>query len=66
MVIGSAAMSNIRRIQRYRAMKAAQNNEKRTEMERKSTQSDPFLSFLMDVLWRFLASSAFDNRVFGF
>jgi len=66
MVIGSAVMSNIRRIQRYRAMKAAQNNEKRTEMERKNTHADPFLSFLMDVLWRFLASSAFDNRVFGF
>ena len=42
-VIGSAAMSNIRRIQRYREMKAAQNNEKRTEMERKSTHTDPFL-----------------------
>jgi hypothetical protein len=47
-------------------MKAAQNNEERTEMERKSTPADPFLSFLMDVLWRFLTSSAFDNRVFGF
>ncbi|KUK88793.1 MAG: hypothetical protein XE04_1939, partial [Marinimicrobia bacterium 46_43] len=57
---------NIRRIQRYKALKAAQNNEKRTEMERKSTQSDPLLSFLMDVLGRFLVSSAFDNRVFGF
>lgn len=34
MVIGSAAMSNIRRIQRYRAMKAAPKNERRTEMER--------------------------------
>jgi len=66
MVIESAAMSNIRRIQRYRAMKAAQNNEKRTEMERKSTRTYPFLSFLMDVLWRFLASFVFDNRVFGF
>jgi hypothetical protein len=66
MVIGSAAMSNIRRIQRYKAMKAAQNSEKRTEMERKSTHADPFLSFLMDVLGRFWASFAFDNRVFGF
>ena len=66
MVIGSAAMSNIRRIQRYKAMKAALNNEKRTEMQRKSTHTDPFLSFLMDVLGRFLASFAFDNRVFGF
>ena len=65
-MIGSAAMSNIRRIQRYRALKAAKNNGKRTEMERKSTPADPFLSFLMEVLGRFLASFAFDNRVFGF
>ncbi len=66
MVIGSAAMSNIRRIQRYRAMKSAQNNEKSTEMGRKSTHSDSFLLFLLDGIRNFLATFAFDNRVFGF
>jgi hypothetical protein len=66
MVIGSAVMSNIRRIQRYKAMKVTQNKAKSTEMDRKSTHTDPFLSFLMDVLGRFLASFAFDNRIFGF
>jgi hypothetical protein len=65
-VIGFAAMSHIRRIQRYKAMKAAQNNEKRTEMERKSTHADPFLSFLRDGLGPFLASLAFDHRLLGF
>jgi len=66
LVIGSAIMSNIRRIQRYRVMKMTHCNEKSTEIERKSTHADPFLSFLMDVLGRFLASFAFDNRVFCF
>jgi hypothetical protein len=66
MVIGSAVMSNIRRIQHYRTMKMTQSNEKSTEMERKSTQSCPFLSFLLDVIRNFLACFAFDNRIFGF
>ncbi len=66
MIIGSAVMSNIRRIQAYKAMKMIENNEKRTEMERKSAQSYPYLSFLLKVIWRFLSNFAFDNRVFGF
>jgi len=66
MVIGSAIMSNIRRIQRYRVLKMTHCNEKSTEIERKSTQSDPFLLFLLDVIRNFLATFAFDNRVFGF
>jgi len=66
MMIGSAIMSNIRRIQRYKAMKVTQNNEKSTEMGRKNTQSGPFLLFLLDVIRNFLATFAFDNRVFGF
>ena len=59
-------MSNIKRIQRYKAMKVTQNNEKSTEMERKSTQSGPLLLFLLDVIREFLATFPVDNRVFGF
>jgi hypothetical protein len=66
MILGSAMMSNIRRIQRYKVLKVTQNNENRPEMERKSTQPSPFLLFLFDVIQRFLGSFAFDNRVFGF
>ncbi len=66
MVIGSAAMSNIRRIQRYKAMKMTENNEKSTEMGRKSTHSDPFLLFLLDFIRKFLVTFTFDYRVFGF
>jgi hypothetical protein len=66
MVIGSAVMSNIKRIQRFNAMKVTKNNEKKKEMERKSTVSGLFLSSWLDVILRFLTSFAFDNRVFGF
>jgi hypothetical protein len=66
MVIGSAIMSNIRRIQRYRTIKITQSNKKSTEMERKSTQSCSFLSFLLDDIRIILGRFAFDNRVFGF
>ncbi|HAF48734.1 MAG TPA: hypothetical protein DCL08_05770, partial [Anaerolineaceae bacterium] len=66
MVIGSAAMSNIRRIQRYRAMKAAQNNEKRTEMKGKGTQAHPFLPSFLNVVHYFLDTFPFDNRLFIF
>jgi hypothetical protein len=66
MVIASAAMSNIRRIQRYRTMKLTQNNEKKTQEERKTNPAQPFLSFLLNVTWRIFASSAFDHRVFSF
>jgi hypothetical protein len=66
MVIGSAVMSNIKRIQRYKAMKVTQNNEKSTEIERKSTQSGSFLLFLLDAIRDFSTTFSFDNRVFGF
>ena len=66
MMIGSAVMSNIRRIQRYKVMKVTQNKAKSTEMDRKSTQADPFLLFLLDFIRNFLAMFAFDNRIFGF
>jgi len=66
LVIGSAIMSNIRRIQHYEAMKATQNNEKRTEMKGKGTQAHPFLSFLLDDIRSILGHFAFDNRVFCF
>ena len=66
MVIGSAIMSNIKRIQRYRTIKMTQSNKESTEMERKSTQSCPFLSFLLDDIRSILGHFAFDNRVFCF
>jgi hypothetical protein len=66
MVIGSAIMSNIKRIQRYRTIKMTQSNKKSTEMERKSTQSCPFLSFLLVDIRNILGHFAFDYRVFGF
>jgi hypothetical protein len=66
LVIGSAIMSNIRRIQRYEAMKATQNNEIRTEMKGKGTQAHPFLPSFLNVVHYFLDTFAFDNRVFGF
>ena len=66
LVIGSAIMSNIRRIQRYEAMKETQNNEKRTEMKGEGTQAHPFLPSFLNVVHYFLDTFAFDNRVFGF
>jgi hypothetical protein len=66
MVIGSAVMSNIRRIQRYKALKVTQNNEKSIEIERKSTQSGPFLLFILDAIRDTLTTFKFENRVFGF
>lgn len=47
MVIGSAIMSNIRRIQRYKALKTQQNNQEITEIEIKDTQPDSFCSFII-------------------
>lgn len=47
MIIGSAIMSNIRRIQRFTVMKMKLNNEKPAEVKTKSTQSNNFCqSFL--------------------
>jgi len=47
MIIGSAIMSNIRRIQRFKVMKMKLNNEKPAEVKTKSTQSNNFCqSFL--------------------
>ena len=43
MVIGSAIMANIRRIQRYKANKETQNNEKSTEMKRISAPTSLFI-----------------------
>jgi len=66
MMIGSAVMSNIKRIQRYKALKVTQNNEKSTEMERKSTPSGPFLQFLLNAIRNLSTTFSFDNRVFVF
>ncbi len=50
MIIGSAIMSNIRRIQRYKTMKTKQNNEITTEVATKTTQSQNIcLSFLRSI-----------------
>ena len=43
MVVGSAVMSNIRRIQRYKEMNEQQTNQKEPKMELKSGHSNPFL-----------------------
>ena len=59
-------MSNIKRIQRYKALKVTQNNEKSTEMERKSTPSGSFLQFLLNAIRNLSTTFSFDNRVFGF
>ena len=66
LVIGSAIMSNIRRVQRYEAIKDTQNNENSTKMRWKSTPSSPFVSTLLNVVLSFLSTFALDNRVFGF
>lgn len=47
LVIGSAIISNIRRIQRYKAMKTKPNNEQSTKVTTKNTQTSNFcLTFL--------------------
>ena len=66
MMIGSAMMSNIRRIQRYKTMKVIETNKKSTEMERKSAQSCPSFLFFLDVIRDYLTTFAFENRVFSF
>ena len=66
MVIGSAIMSNIRRIQRYRVMKTIQNIIKSSEIRRNGTQSSPFLPSFLDVFLNFVDIFAFDYRIFGF
>ena len=54
MVIGSAAMSNIRRIQRYRALKTQQNNQEIKEIEKKGAQPASFCSFLFRLIQVFM------------
>jgi hypothetical protein len=46
MVIGSAIMSNIKRIQRYRELNMQKSSQKKQEIERESGRQNPFLSFL--------------------
>jgi hypothetical protein len=54
MVIGSAVMSNIRRIQRYKAINEQQTNQKSTQLELGRGQSSSFLTnFLLSLFYRF-------------
>ncbi|MDT8382662.1 MAG: hypothetical protein RQ728_10470, partial [Brevefilum sp.] len=46
MVIGSAVMSNIRRIQRHKAMNEQQTNQKKQKRALKNSPSNPFNSIL--------------------
>ncbi|MDF1521104.1 MAG: hypothetical protein P1P73_11585, partial [Brevefilum sp.] len=43
MVIGSAVMSNIRRIQRHKAMNEQQTNQKKQKRALKNSPSNPFI-----------------------
>jgi hypothetical protein len=49
MVIGSAIMSNIRRIQRYKTLKTQQINQEIKEMDRIDAQEVSFCSFLIRI-----------------
>jgi hypothetical protein len=66
MVIGSAVMSNIRRIQRYKSMIITPITEISTEISRKDVQSCPFLPSFSCVLHNLWETFAFDMRVFCF
>ncbi|MDW7754556.1 MAG: hypothetical protein SCH68_05255, partial [Brevefilum sp.] len=46
MIIGSAIMSNIRRIQRYKAINEQQTNQKKPKKALKNSHSNPFNSIL--------------------
>lgn len=48
MVIGSAIMSNIRCIQRYKPLQTKQNNQEITEIEIRDAQPDSFCSLIID------------------
>jgi hypothetical protein len=47
MMIGSAVMSNIRRIYRYKAFKTQQNKQEITEINIKDAQPNSFCSFII-------------------
>jgi hypothetical protein len=64
MVIASAAMSNIRRIHRYRAKKTIKNNNETKERRDNNMLSRTFLSFLLRQCWHGLKAFSFDLRVF--
>jgi hypothetical protein len=51
MVIGSAITSNIKRIQRYRALSMAKIDQNITQMELESGQPSSFLSFLINSIY---------------
>jgi len=54
MMIGSAVMSNIRRIQQYKAMNEQQTNQKSIQLELERDQSSSFLTnFLHPLFYRF-------------
>lgn len=65
MIIGSAVMSNIRRIQRFTVIKTKQNNEKPAERELKGTQSRSFGLFSTDFLRSYLTFLRCEYRVFS-
>jgi hypothetical protein len=55
MVIGSAVMSNIRRIQRYKAMNEQQTNQKKPKKELEKGHPNSFLNnFLHPLFYRFI------------
>jgi len=65
LVIGSAIMSNIRRIQRYKAMKTQQINQEIKEIERIDTQKGSFCSFLIRLCRYRISLQLTDMRVFS-
>ena len=65
MIIGSAIMSNIRRIQQYTTMKTKQNNEKTPDREPEGAQSSSFCLFSRDSIRALLDLFGCDKCVFG-
>jgi hypothetical protein len=54
MVIGSAVMSNIRRIQRYKPLNSQQTNQKKPKMELENGHPSSFLiDFILSLFYRF-------------
>jgi hypothetical protein len=63
LVIGSAIMSNIRRIQRYKALKTQQNNQEIKEIEKKGAQPASFCSFLIRLIRVFMNLRVSDKYI---
>lgn len=65
MILGSAIMSNIRRIQRFTAMKSKPSNEKTEGKEAKSIQTNTFSLFLYGFFNFSSGILRYENRVFS-